>query len=353
MKKIILVLGMLITIKAIAQNDSAVAQKADTIKIGSMVIVNDKIDNSNKINHVVNITIDSKRKHKRNNKDDVNINLGNDTLFSVTDDTIKLGRLRIINKSEETANKSWESILNGDFKKTRIMIEKAPKHFQQNISTNWLIFDLGFANLIDHTNHSLYNPLYMYLPYPGSVLPAPIPNGTDLKLNNAKSSNVNIWVVQQKANLYQHKWNLKYGIGIEMYNFRFEQPISFRNTPGNYVYFDNVNFSKNKLFVEYLTVPVQLNYQPNPDNDKSVSASLGLSASYLIQSHSKQISDERGKRKVNGNFNLNNTKLATIGEIGIGKIRLYGSYNLTNLFDKKLTDLDMSPFAMGIRISRL
>ena len=352
MKKIIVVLGILIASNAIAQQDTAVAKKADTIKIGNMVIVNDKMDKSDKYdkpNHVVNITIDSKKKNKYNN-DDVHINIGNDTLVSVVDDTVKVGRIRIINKEEGTSGygqKDIASLLQGDFKKTKITIEKAPKKLQ-NISTNWWIFDLGFANLVDNTAPLMYAPTY--LPYQ-SMLPA-APSSANLKLNNAKSSNVNIWIVQQKVNLSQHQWNLKYGIGIEMYNFRFEQPISFSNTPGNYVYFDNVKFSKNKLFVEYLTVPVQLNFQSNPENKKSFYASLGLSAGYLVQSHTKQISEERGKRKVNGNFDLNNTKLATIGELGVGGIRLYGSYSLTNLFDKKLTSFDMAPFAIGVRFSK-
>ncbi len=347
MKKIIIILGILIATNAIAQNDSASSKKADTIKIGSMVIVGDKMGQAENAHHIVNITIDSKRKHK-NRREDVKINIGNDTLISVIEDTVKVGRIRIINKSEGEDNKNWESLLNGDFKKTKIIVEKAPKKLQ-NISTNWWIFDLGFANLVDNTPQSMYNPASS-LPYQ-SMLPS-TPNSSNLKLNNAKSSNVNIWIVQQKANLYQHNWNLKYGIGFEMYNFRFEQPISFRNTPGNYVFFDNVNFSKNKLFVEYLTVPIQLNYQSNPDNHKSFYASVGLSAGYLLQSHTKQISAERGKRKVNGNFDLNNTKLATIGELGIGSLRLYGSYSLTNLFDKNLTSFDMAPFAIGVRFSK-
>ena len=344
MKNIIVVLGILIANNAIAQTDSAIAKKVDTIKIGNMFIVGNK---SAKTNHVVNITIDGKKKNKHK-KEDVNINIGNDTLISVVDDTVKVGSIRIINKSDGSENKSWESALNGDFKKTKISIEKAPKKLQ-NISTNWWIFDLGFANLVDNTAPLMYSPI-SGLPYQ-SMLPA-VPSSANLKLNNAKSSNVNIWIVQQKANLYQHQWNLKYGIGIEMYNFRFEQPISFRNTPGNYVFFDNVNFSKNKLYVEYLTIPVQLNYQANPENRKSFYASIGLSGGYLLESRTKQISAERGKQKVNGNFDLNNVKAATIGELGIGSLRLYGSYSLTNLFDKKLTNFDMAPFAIGIRFSK-
>lgn len=277
--------------------------------------------------------------------------LKKDTLVSINDDTIKVGRIKIVNKKEggtSVGQNNWESLLDGDFKKTNISIERSPKKLKP-ITTNWWIFDLGFANLVDHTAPLMYYPYYA-LPYQ-SMLPSG-PNSTNLKLNNAKSSNVNIWIVQQKASLYNHYWNLKYGVGIEMYNFRFEQPISFSNTPGNYVFFDNVNFSKNKLFVEYLTVPIQLNYQSNPENNKSFYASLGLSAGYLLQSHTKQISEERGKRKMNGNFNLSNTKLATIGELGIGSLRLYGSYSLTNLFDKNLSSFDMAPFAIGVRFSK-
>ena len=361
MKKIILVASILFSINAIAQSDST-NKKQDTIRVGNMLIVSNgsaKDIQSTKEKFAVGLIVEAKNKRNKGVKvwssvpdlDGNMVILKKDTLVSINDDTIKVGRMKIINKSEDNptyGQKNWESLLSGDFKKTKIIIEKSPRILKP-ITTNWWIFDLGFANLVDNTAPLMYYPNYS-LPSQ-SMLPSG-PNSTNLKLNNAKSSNVNIWIVQQKANLYNHYWNLKYGIGIEMYNFRFEQPISFSNTPGNYVFFDNVNFSKNKLFVEYLTVPIQLNYQSNPENNKSFYASLGLSAGYLLQSHTKQISEERGKRKMNGNFNLNNTKLATIGELGIGGIRLYGSYSLTNLFDKNLSSFDMAPFAIGVRFSR-
>ena len=66
----------------------------------------------------------------------------------------------------------------------------------------------------------------------------------------------------------------------------------------------------------------------------------------------KRGEEERGKKKVNGNFNLDNYKMATIGELGIGSIRLYGTYNMTNLFDKNYTKLDLLPFAIGVRFSK-
>jgi hypothetical protein len=233
-------------------------------------------------------------------------------------------------------------IEDGDFDNTRISIERAPKKLK-NVTTNWFSFDLGYANYIDESPQMAY--LAIYPPSKYWV------NSGSLKLDNRKASNFNIWIVQQKLNVYQHKINLKYGVGFEMFNFRFEQPVSFRNEPGKTLYMDDVNFTKNKLFVKYLTVPVQLNFQPNPYSRKGFYASIGLSAGYLVDARNKQISPERGKQKYDGTFELNNLRLATIGELGIGGIRLYGSYGSINLFDKNQSSFSFFPYALGLRFS--
>jgi hypothetical protein len=341
MKIYLLTAFTLLTFSSFAQTDSVYHKKADTIRVGNMVIVNDHSETGNRT-----------RNAKRNG---VVVESFNDTLMTITDDTLKIGSLKIVNKKDSKGSfgqKNWESFIEGDFKNTKFSIDRERKK-PKNVTTNWWAFDIGFANLVDKTDPLLYPNYTTYLPYPGFIMPIPSPNSSNLKLNNVKSSNVNIWIVQQKVNLYKHYLNLKYGVGFEMYNFRFEQPISFSNTAGNYVYFDDVQFSKNKLFVEYVTVPVQLNFQSNPDNRKSFFASIGVSAGYLMQSRTKQISEERGKKKVNGNFNLSNYKTAVIGELGIGSVRLYGSYNLTNMFDANLTNFNMTPIAIGIRFSEL
>jgi hypothetical protein len=356
MKATILTVFTLITLSVSAQTDSTQNKKQDTIKIGNMVIVGDH-------SSIAEGGSEWTRNNRRKKNNRVTVYNFKDTLVSINDDTIKVGRINIINKSEsedphfKTLVKIGDASygkekggemgwIKGDFKKTKISIEKSPKKLKK-ISTNWWILDLGYANYVDNTE-----PVY-YTAIPYNAMMPKYVTSTDLKLNNAKSSNVDIWIVQQKASLYKNIWNLKYGVGFEMYNFRLQQPISFTNNiASNKMYFDDVKFTKNKLFVEYLTVPVQLNYQSNPDNNKSFYASIGMSAGYLLQSHTKQISEERGKRKVNGNFNLNNFKMATIGELGVGGIRLYGSMSMTNLFDKNLTNIDMAPFAVGVRFSK-
>jgi hypothetical protein len=375
MKKIIapltLSLSILFSLQSFAQNDSSktspsiqlVADSSfsanDTIKIGNMLIIkkqggrNNDYDNNSYYSGRRNWNSYNNKKRNRLYGTSLNITNGKirkDTFLSVNDDTVRLGRLNIIKSQDSNHKKDWESMIeDGDFDNTRISIERASKKLK-NVTTNWFSFDLGYANYIDESPQMAY---LMGFPstYPGPPYSKYFVNSGSLKLDNRKSSNFNIWIVQQKLNVYQHKINLKYGVGFEMFNFRFEQPVSFRNEPGKTLYMDDVNFTKNKLFVKYLTVPVQLNFQPNPYSRKGFYASIGLSAGYLVDARNKQISPERGKQKYDGTFELNNLRLATIGELGIGGIRLYGSYGSINLFDKNQSSFSLFPYALGLRFS--
>jgi len=375
MKKIIapltLSLLILLSLQSFAQNDSSrtspsiklVADSSfsanDTIKIGNMLIIKKQggrnNDYDNNIYYRGRGNWNSYNNRKRNRIDGTSLNITNgkirkDTFLSVNEDTVRLGRLNIIKSQDSNNKKDWQSMIeDGDFDNTRISIERAPKKLK-NVTTNWFSFDLGYANFRDESDQMVY---LMGFPstYPGLPYNKYWVNSSNLKLDNRKSSNFNIWIVQQKLNVYQHKINLKYGVGFEMFNFRFEQPVSFRNEPNKTVFMDDVNFTKNKLFVKYLTVPVQLNFQPNPYSRKGFYASIGLSAGYLVDARNKQISPERGKQKYDGTFELNNLRFATIGELGIGSIRLYGSYGSINLFDKNQSHFSFFPYALGLRFS--
>lgn len=298
---------------------------------------------------------------------DTVIKSSNDSFRTTSDnirinaDTIKIGGIIIVNKKAAEKNDNWKTSIKisdsnsrelvGDFKKTHIKINSAKKTLK-NVSTSFLDLDLGFANYIDNSEPRYYIMNNQILPQNNAaIFPGP-PASNILKLNNLKSSNVNIWLVQQKINLYQHKLNLKYGIGFEMFNFRFEENVSFKNDYP-YVYTEPITFRKNKLFVKYLTIPFQVNFKPNPTNKNGFYAGIGVSAGYLLKSRNKQISAERGKQKIGGNFNLNDWRTAAIGELGLGVFHLYGSYGLNNLFtDNNLYGFDFNPYAVGIRISK-
>ena len=383
MKKALLLLIVSIlmgfSLKALAQNDSSrsspkvkelsdsIQIESDTITIGNMLIIKKQGEqnyNSNKsrrsitIGNVVIVKKQGEQNYNYNRKirnpygTTINIidgKITKDTFLSVNEDTVRLGSLQIIKSEDSNYKKDWVSMIEErNFNNTNFTIKRAPK-ILKNIETNWFIFDLGFANFVDKSP-----TLYWLAANPNSLpfYPGPVMSPENFTLNNKKSTNINIWVVTQKLNLYQHKINLKYGLGLEMFNFRFDKPISFREDIITNIKMDVVSFTKNKLLVRYLTVPVQINFSPNPTNRKALYASMGMSVGYLWNAKNKQISGERGKEMFRGNFNLNDWRFATIGELGVGAVRLYGSFANSNLFNKNQSFIDMQPFAIGLRFSR-
>ncbi len=259
-------------------------------------------------------------------------------------DTVKVGNFIIIKKNKDnTVAEPAESRRNNSYE---LRVERRSRK-RSNISTNWWIMDLGFANMRDNTDYASAQAggyFKTLRPADGSV------TQNSYKLINGKSSNVNIWFFMQKLNLISHVVSLKYGLGLEMYNYRFDTRLSFRKDPQPYAFNDSIAFTKNKLYVEYLTVPIMLNFNTTPDSRRGFSFSAGVSAGYLTNSRNKQISGERGKEKIKGDFNFEPWRVAVIGELGLGPVRLYGSYSLNRL-QKDVTRVEQYPYTVGIRFS--
>ena len=252
-------------------------------------------------------------------------------------DTVRVGKYVIIRKKKNPMGEKDND------RGTTVVIERR-KQKPTNVSTNWWIVDLGFANVKDETAFgSAAANNYLKTIRPGEAAF----NKNDLDLRSGKSSNVNIWIFMQRLNITKGILNLKYGLGLEMFNYRYESNISYHKNPA-YIFRDSINFSKNKLYAGYLTIPFMVNINTHPGQKKGLSLSAGVSAGYLIASRNKQISDERGKTKTRGDFDLEQFRLAYIGELGLGPIRLFGSYSMNPLHQNGLKQY---PYSMGIRFS--
>lgn len=207
-----------------------------------------------------------------------------------------------------------------------------------NISTNWIIFDIGFANINDRTNYAS----------PAAQQFAPGATSDWFNLRTSKSVDVNIWLFMQRLNLVKHVVNLKYGLGIELNNYRYTQNIKYLTNPTR-VIMDTISYSKNKLAVDYVTVPLMLNFNFTPRlKNGGFGLSAGASFGYRYSSRQKLISSEYGKKKTFDNFDLNPWKLSYIAELQLGPIKLYGSYAAQSMFKK---GLDQIPYTIGIRFS--
>jgi hypothetical protein len=256
-------------------------------------------------------------------------------------DTIRVGNFVIIKKNKTSAANDNDD---DNHRSINIHIGSDKNNNRSIVSTNWFIFDLGFANWRDKTNYGSAEANSYLKPLSSTDSPF---TKDSLKIKTTKSSNVNVWLFIQKLNVSKHVLNFKYGLGLEMYNYRYESNISYHKSPA-YIYRDTVEFSKNKLFAGYITVPFMININTTPDNQHGLSLSAGMSAGYLAGSLNKKISDERGKEKVRGDFNLEKWRLAYIAEIGLGPVRLYGSYSINPLHENGLKQY---PYAVGIRLS--
>jgi hypothetical protein len=274
MKRVLLgAMALSLAMCGFAQTDTTKNEKADTIKIGGMVII--KRDDKNDTTHNRNISISNRNRNKKN----------------------------------------------------------------ANITTNWWIVDLGFANYNDNTNYSSV----------ATQAFAPGTNEESFNLRTGKSVNVNIWLFMQRLNLIKHAVNFKYGLGIELNNYRFDdEQIRFQKNP-TLVILDPAlkDVKKNKLAADYVTVPLLLNFNFTPGRYKGFGISGGVSGGYLYSSRQK-IKQGDDKDKTHDDFNLRKFKISYIGEVNLGPVKLYGSYATKSMWEKGLNQI---PYAVGLRLS--
>ncbi|MEO7309423.1 MAG: outer membrane beta-barrel protein [Chitinophagaceae bacterium] len=252
-------------------------------------------------------------------------------------DTIRIGGMIIIKKKGDYNN--GENDKNFDIEWNR-----HSRHQNKNVETSFMVMDFGFANFTDKTNYASADAKsYARTTRPNEAAFT----ASDFKLRNFKSLNFNLWFFLQKRNLINHVLNLKYGLGIETNNYHWDNNLTFVKGTQPYVFRDSISFSKNKLALDYITVPVMLNFNTNPKKNSALSMSFGASFGYLYSGRTKQKSSERGKQKVHSAFDTKDWKVSLVGELGIGPLKLYGSYVPKNIFDR---GLDFRPYNVGVRL---
>jgi len=270
-------------------------------------------------------------------------------------DTMRIGNILII-KKDGKKNKDNKNV---DSSGTEmVMGRNTDRRRHSRVTTNWWVVDLGFANYDDKTNYA--NAGNYLVNNPASGVPAI--SSSDFKLRTGKSINVNIWFFMQRLNLVKRNINLKYGLGLELNNYRYKSGITYKEkgplpysgqtTNMPFIYReDSIAFSKNKLAADYITVPIMLSFASTPSNDKKgITLSAGISAGYLYSQRNKQKSDANGEKKNKGEYDLEKFKISYIAELGLGPVRLYGSYSPKSIYERSL---DIRPYTFGVRFSNL
>lgn len=283
------------------------------------------------------------------------IKMGNMTVVKLPEDTTGKG-----SKNQDTLRINEQMVIIGDniyksfdklggrideinFKSLGNTIKKNMKKKPKKVSTNWFVLDIGFAGVNDQTDYSSIEA-QNFLKSASSVQN----RAGNYALRATRVSNFNLWFFMQRLNVVKSVVNLKYGLGIESNNYFYKTGITYVDGPEVYTTDKGNIFSKNKLVANYLTVPLMVNINTNSTkNKKGFQISAGVSGGYLIGARQKQ-KGASGMDKNKTDFNLEQFKLAYVGELGLGPVKLYASYSMTPLHKYGLNQL---PYTVGVRFS--
>ena len=250
-----------------------------------------------------------------------------DSTRNEKEDTIRIGTMIIIKKNDpnqKNDDHEWNW--------------KRKPYKPSNLTTNWWIVDIGISQMVDNTN------------YPASIANGYLAAGANedwFNQRNLKSTNINIWPFMQRLNMYKHVINLKYGIGIELNNYKYTENIRFNKTKTPLVVMRTDTIHKNKIAADYITVPLMLNFNFTPDRRHGFGLSIGVSAGYLYSSRQKIVGGS-GKQKFYDDYDMRPWKISYVAELLMGPVKLYGSYATQSMFENAL---DQTPYNFGFRLS--
>ncbi len=185
-----------------------------------------------------------------------------------------------------------------------------------------------------------------------------MPNGYEfLTLKYEKSIDVNINFFEQNINLINNKLGLVTGLGLRWNNYRFSNNVILNpdSIPIDDNYDNSRDWRKSKLVVNYLTLPLMLEYQTNRfSRSNSFHISAGVMLGWRYSTHTKMLYFENGRQKPKqfDSFNINPFRYDAMVRIGWGVINLYATYSMNTLF-KDGGNPELYPFAIGITFLNL
>jgi hypothetical protein len=253
----------------------------------------------------------------------------------------------IKHKSITISNKGIK-VKNIDSNQTTVGEIKDKDDDGRRFTTSLAMVDLGINILQDNTNYLTNADAQNYL----AGVPAHMRNTTLFDLKVAKSINVNIypWMIKFAAvKTQRQRIYISSGIGLQLYNFRYENNLTYTRNPNGILLDSAANLSKDKLGLDYLNIPLMFTFKTRLFKDRWLVYGVGVTEGLRIASWNKQKSDAHGKVKIHDDFGLADWNTCLTGEFGIeGIVRFYASYQLTSLYDK---GLDQHPISFGFRFS--
>jgi hypothetical protein len=169
-----------------------------------------------------------------------------------------------------------------------------------------------------------------------------------------KSMNWNLNLLEHDFHIYKNYVNLVTGIGFGFNTYQFKNKTSL-DADSSFTWYRNdssISFSKNKLKMSYVQIPLMLEFNTSKHAGKAFHLAAGVLAGYKLTSKTKQYFSIDGysyQVVKKDDYNLNPFKADATVRVGYGGFTLYGTYSLTTLFERNKGP-ELYPFTIGVHI---
>ena len=243
----------------------------------------------------------------------------NDSTIIKTDTTITVKKKRVVTFSFGDRKAKVDS--------ARKLRAGAPGF---NFGLTFSRVDIGLATLIDNGSFTL-SPQNEFLSY-----------------RSWKTSNFGFDLVQFG---YRFNNNLKMYLsgGFDWTHIRLKENITIQKGGSSLTYIqDNVEFSKNRFSSTYLRVPLSFEFRSSENaNGKRFRFIAGPEVSFLMGGKVKQISEERGKQKIEDNYHFTRLRYGAVGRLGYGGAGIFAKYYFNDMFENSPAQAGLKNFSFG------
>lgn len=181
-----------------------------------------------------------------------------------------------------------------------------------------------------------------------------LPTGGEfLELNTSKSVEFSLNFMEKAFPIYKNRLGIVTGMGIKWNNYHFDNNITLdpSSNPLDTIDIGSVNYSKNKLGVTYLTIPLLLEYQiPVGKKNKPIYFSTGVIGGLKIGSRTKQEYSLDGQNydyKTKEDYNLSPYTYSVTARLGYKNVNVFANYSMVSLFEKNKGP-ELYPFTIGL-----
>jgi hypothetical protein len=159
----------------------------------------------------------------------------------------------------------------------------------------------------------------------------------DLQLNSTRCSMLGFTPFGKEVEIISDRLRLAAGLGFQFESYAFDKNVRLTDAPYLQGIEDTVrDYRKNTLNVNYVTLPVVLQFNTKRNLEKPFHIAVGAIAGYRLGSNMTYKWSEDGRRqreRLRNDYALEPYRLSAIAQIGIGNSVIWAQYDLTMKFN--------------------